>query len=367
MDCTSRLEKVGKPGGRLKVERRFDVALCGYYGFGNLGDELLAEALVGLLVSSGLKRERITVLSADPEATASKLGVVASNRWKPLHVWRTLRRSRSLLLGGGGLLQDPTSARSCLYYAGVVEMARAAGCVPWAFGQSVGPLRSITGRVAARRALSSCRVRCLRDEPSMEYVKQWGIEASLAPDPVLGLEYGENYGLTPQNENIILVNIRPWPDATPRVFAAQIAKLARDRGAAVRGLALSEGDRAVMKQFHDSGLLPLDELTVARSMRDISSAWPRRCLAAGMRLHFCVLSVLCGTGCVAVPYDPKVSAFAKEWGLPVWEDGGVLPETVNLLNKGISLDGARRDIRSAMKEALDHVLGEGFGEDRRNP
>ncbi|MEA3507846.1 MAG: hypothetical protein U9R40_02870, partial [Synergistota bacterium] len=109
MDRTSRLEKVGKPGGRLKVERRFDVALCGYYGFGNLGDELLAEALVGLLVSSGLKRERITVLSADPEATASKLDVEASNRWKPLHVWRTLRRSRSLLLGGGGLLQDSTS------------------------------------------------------------------------------------------------------------------------------------------------------------------------------------------------------------------------------------------------------------------
>ncbi|MFA7220163.1 MAG: polysaccharide pyruvyl transferase CsaB, partial [Synergistaceae bacterium] len=64
------------------MNRAYDVLLAGYYGFGNLGDELLAEACVRLLVSNGVPRERIAVLSADTEGTKKSLGVSAFDRWK---------------------------------------------------------------------------------------------------------------------------------------------------------------------------------------------------------------------------------------------------------------------------------------------
>ena len=51
----------------MRPEREFRVALCGYYGFGNLGDELLAEALIAALERCGIKRGEMAMLSASPD------------------------------------------------------------------------------------------------------------------------------------------------------------------------------------------------------------------------------------------------------------------------------------------------------------
>lgn len=39
------------------VNRRYRAVLCGYYGFGNLGDELLASALVEAFEKIGVPRD----------------------------------------------------------------------------------------------------------------------------------------------------------------------------------------------------------------------------------------------------------------------------------------------------------------------
>ncbi|MCL1941177.1 MAG: polysaccharide pyruvyl transferase CsaB, partial [Synergistaceae bacterium] len=50
------------------------VTLLGYYGFGNLGDELLALSAINQLEKSGISRDKIMVLTASPDFY-SKLGV----------------------------------------------------------------------------------------------------------------------------------------------------------------------------------------------------------------------------------------------------------------------------------------------------
>jgi len=57
------------------LARKYDLAICGYYGFGNLGDELICRALVEMAVGLGLERSRICVLSCDPHLTGSSLGL----------------------------------------------------------------------------------------------------------------------------------------------------------------------------------------------------------------------------------------------------------------------------------------------------
>ena len=52
------------------VSRRYRAALAGYYGFGNLGDELLAQASLEALERVGVDWERVVVLSNDPKGTA---------------------------------------------------------------------------------------------------------------------------------------------------------------------------------------------------------------------------------------------------------------------------------------------------------
>ncbi|HWG84690.1 MAG TPA: polysaccharide pyruvyl transferase family protein, partial [Deinococcales bacterium] len=89
------------------------VAVSGYYGFNNTGDEAIL-----LAITTELKRlgHDPVVLSASPEETGRRYGVTAVHRMRPLAVWSAVSGCRAFLSGGGGLLQDKTSARTLQYY-----------------------------------------------------------------------------------------------------------------------------------------------------------------------------------------------------------------------------------------------------------
>ena len=105
------------------MSRRYRVALAGYYGFGNLGDELLLRASLEALERCGVGRDRVVVLSSVPAETSCILGADSVDRWNLSAVRGVLRSSDTLLLGGGGLFQDSTSLLSCLWYQ--LEIGRA--------------------------------------------------------------------------------------------------------------------------------------------------------------------------------------------------------------------------------------------------
>ena len=78
------------------MTRKYDVLLAGYYGFGNLGDELLAEACVKLLEDNGVSRDRIAVPQPIPEDWES-LGTASYDRWKLGEIRRAMKDSNSML------------------------------------------------------------------------------------------------------------------------------------------------------------------------------------------------------------------------------------------------------------------------------
>ncbi len=305
----------------MELARRFDVALCGYYGFGNLGDELLAQATVSLLEDNGVPRKRIVILSGDVAGTCRSFGTFAVDRWNPFRVLAALRESRTLLLGGGGLFQDSTSVRSSLYYWGIVRMARMVKCRPWCFGQSVGPLKGKLVRYLARDALSACERRGVRDRLSLEILDAWGLSAVLSPDLVFGLQVFSPG--RPAESDILLLNIRPWGESLPERLADKTMEYARQNGLKIRGIAMAEEDAKTMEQLEKRGLLELAGIERLHSFEDCSRAWPGTCAGAvGMRLHFCILTALAGLPLLAVPYDPKVSGLAETLGIPTWKPGG---------------------------------------------
>ena len=81
--------------------RRYKAVLLGYYGFGNLGDELLLESCIGILEKQGISRGQIIVLSNSPNETSRCFHVDSINRWKIREIIHALRNSESLVLGGG--------------------------------------------------------------------------------------------------------------------------------------------------------------------------------------------------------------------------------------------------------------------------
>lgn len=301
------------------MTRRFDVLLAGYYGFGNLGDELLAESALSLLQKSGIERERVAVLSADPAATSKELGVCAFNRWKLTEVIKAIKDSRSLLLGGGGLFQDVTSARSCLYYWGLVSIARLCGTLPWAVGQSIGPLRSVFSVKLTKSAMNACVFRGVRDERSLEQLKSWGLAGRLSPDLVEGLDVKKTLGVG----GILLLNLRPGYDALAEQAAHAAQRAAEERQTKIRCIAFSKEDEITIRHFIDKKIVnsvELDDIILVKTAKEFADAAVDCSYAIGMRLHFVILSFLSGLRVCAVPYDPKVKSFSLRYNIPVIDE-----------------------------------------------
>ncbi len=303
------------------MRKDWDVLLFGYYGFGNLGDELLAKVLVEGLEVLGVPRSRMAVLSADPERSALDLGIAGVNRWRSGEVLRALSRSRSLLFGGGGLFQDSTSWRSNLYYWGVVRLARMMGCLPWAFGQSLGPLSSSSSRFFAADAFRSCTSRVCRDIPSLEFLADRGMEARCCPDPVLALEPWEEHF----RGEYLLVNLRPWKGDLPRRVAEEARKMGEKFGLPLLGVGFAPEDLALLQQFQSEKILHCHTMLQIRVLEDIYTLASQACWAFGMRFHFAILCFMLHIPITCVPYAPKVRSFAEEWGLPLWEGDGEVP------------------------------------------
>lgn len=331
------------------MPRRWRVALAGYYGFSNLGDELLLRASIEALERAGVGREEIVVLSNDPEGTSRDRGVASVSRWSLREVLVALTKSRTLLLGGGGLFQDSTSLRSCLWYWGLVRLARLCGARPWALGQSIGPLRSPVARWSTRDALRSCRPLHVRDAPSMAWAERLGLRATHGEDLALTLETPSREDRPREDRPTLLINVRPHADAGRfvEVIAPHVAAHAR-HGEAV-GVALSPEDEALLAGLREEGSLALSRVVRPTNMDDAAALWGGASRAVGMRLHFAVLSALFDVPLAVSPYDPKVSAFAARVGAPCISDRWIEPRRPVL---PATSDAIRQTVDAVCRRAL---------------
>ena len=164
-------EKVYKSALTAKKKSRTDLLLCGYYGYGNMGDDaLLRSAIarartsfrslsVGALTRSGRRDEKI-------------FGIRCVGRYNIFSVLSELRKCGYFIFGGGTLLQSSTSLRSLLYYSTVFHLAKLFGarCYLWANG--IGELSSPLARSLAKSVLDKCDHIGLRDNLSMKKARE---------------------------------------------------------------------------------------------------------------------------------------------------------------------------------------------------
>lgn len=315
------------------------LVVSGYYGFGNAGDEAILSAMVAAL----RRREpalELVVISGNPAETSRRHGVRSISRGH-IGVVRALMRSDGLVSGGGGLLQDRTSTRSLLYYAGVMLLAVTLRRPMYVYAQGIGPLTGRLGRAVAGLALRRASYVSVRDQASLDEVRALGADAEVAADPAIGLT-----PLPPRatsDRPTIVVAVRPAPGwaQLEEAFVAALRKLgeghrltfvamqpAQDGPLAIR-LAARVGPYTTVADYAD-----LDELR-----EHIGSA----ALVIGMRLHALILAATAGVPFVAVPYDPKVEAFAAALKQPVAATvGGSLSANalVRLAREQVSADRA---------------------------
>lgn len=336
------------------MTRSFDVLMAGYYGFGNLGDELLAESSVRLLKNCGVPKERIALLSADPKASEESLGIRAFDRWKLTEIRRALKDSKTMLLAGGGLFQDRTSTRSCFYYCSLVHMARMCSVTPWAVGQSIGPLNTAVGSYMAKKALSRCLYRNVRNRGSLGILNNWGFFGTQSPDLVMSLRVKRDF----ERGERLLLNLRTGYEKTSRMAVSFAMKAAEENGLGIAAVAFSDDDLKEFEKYVYNGTLKLDQITVVKSLSQFEDILNRSCCAVGMRLHFIILSFLAGLPLRGAPYDPKVVSFCKEWDIPVTGSAGA---EFSSPPDACILEETAEKVALSFREGLCAVLGDTYG------
>jgi len=311
------------------------ILVSGYYGFDNLGDEAILEELIEELAAL-VDRDRIIVLSNNPESTRARFSVTSVDRWRLAEIVPLLRRARLLVSGGGGLFQDTASIKSVVYYAGMIFLARLCGARTLIYAQGLGPLRGSLARKLTAMAISRCEAVTVRDASSRALLESWGIPSVLSADPVWRLKTTP----LPAEMAAALDEMRHLHPES--LFVGLSVRSSAGFGAARAGelverlldslpvetilapLVLQENqDRdllnLVSKRWSEAGRKTL-EFESSSFARLLPSQWLELIgsldLVVGMRLHSLIMALSSGVPVVGLSYDPKVEHVMREFEQP---------------------------------------------------
>ncbi|MFC7402694.1 polysaccharide pyruvyl transferase family protein [Citricoccus sp. GCM10030269] len=374
------------------LPRAKKVILSGFYGAGNLGDELILRS-----VSHALHRADPAVQVQVAAESATKVeaahGLQAFLRRNLNAAAYEVHTAAAVVVGGGGLWHDYTFARAGglqgLFTGSTISMA-GFGILPLmgkvldkpyhVVGMGVGPLTDEDARATVRFLAEQTSSLYVRDPESAELLRSLPVDAeriTTGPDVVHAVPLPAAETVAPQvpaviaeakaaGRPVIGVNLRPWAheDMGPVIetVAAALAD-AVPAEATARPLFVSVPMQA--GESYDVGTVaqvfaqlpagaetwtpeaPLDLETLAALYQSMD-------VLVAMRLHAALVAHRCGVPVVGLGYDPKVGRHFEEIGRGDW----CLPLTVD---RATLADRLRRGLESELpastRDALDR-LGE---------
>ena len=145
--------------------------LCGYYGFGNMGDDALLRASIER-ARIEYPNEPIKALSKNGSKDSKNFSIPCACRYSPISVLWQLAHCRRLVFGGGTLLQCNTSKRSMLYYASLLLLAKAMGRERILWANGIGQIDGRLCQAVLKNALSDSQKIEVRDTRSFKILKQ---------------------------------------------------------------------------------------------------------------------------------------------------------------------------------------------------
>jgi polysaccharide pyruvyl transferase CsaB len=340
-------------------QTRSRIIILGWYGSDNTGDEALAQVIVGQLKRHGF--DDLTALSTNPERTSQRLGIPsASRRLLNPGTIRALIGAKALILGGGGLIQDGTSAYNLPIYAAYVILAKLLGVRVIGWGLGAEPLWTLLGRLCARLICNCSDYFSVRDAISKRLLERAGVapgKVKVTADPAILLEPEPLEGdCPPDGKPTIIFCLRHLPVIQPgfrlvyllpvsvrhrlgierrqepgraeglvEVTACGIRVATQELGARAVLLPLWPGRDDEMLDVIEAAALamgvPEDAMQRAR-IEDVPGKLAafvgRADLLVSMRLHALIFAAGQGVPMLAISYAHKVRGFMQELGFERW-------------------------------------------------
>lgn len=305
------------------------VLLSGYYGFQNLGDEVILSSLIEQLrrVDPDVK---ITVLSRSPEQTAAQFGVQSYQRKSIFQIVKQILKHDVLINGGGSLFQDETSTRSLRYYVYTMRLARLFGKKTASISCGVGPIHSKRNRRLVKKEIEASTFTTLRDPDSFDYLRRMGVNVAgicVSADLAVGLhEQSADFGKSlisrlfdgEIHKPVLALALRS-KDFSERSNLDALSQLI---------IALSADYHLVFLPFYYGEDIKLSRLLLSREELGGKYAFVEEKLSidehlsvlagcdavVGARLHSLVLSLVSSVPFIGLSYDPKIDSFMNMAG-----------------------------------------------------
>ncbi len=357
----------------MSKSKKKRIVLSGYFGFGNCGDEGVLMAMLQTLQTLYPNLD-ITVLSGDPDQTKANFGVHAVSRWNLAAAAWKLLGADLFISGGGSLLQDVTSAKSPLYYLGMINLARRLSKKTMIYAQGIGPLNFAKNRKYTVRILEGCDVITLRDQESADELAAMGLKKSVTvtADPVLALERKDvqeapgrlllqELGLLDtqgaKKRPLLIAALRSWKEDD---YFDKI-------GAALDDKAAQGWDILLVPMHFPGDMRAIEKVSNHMKSRTYCLGQPvtpqvffslvrQADLMLAMRLHGLIFAMAAGIPMAGLSYDPKVQRFMARTGsdpcLPLedFKTGELIAALDRLSQEGPEQREAREKYRQTLHD-----------------
>jgi len=308
------------------------IAVQGFYGMGNLGDEAILKALLREL--NKFSRIEVIVFSPGPEQVSRTHGVKSlpsqGRRSFLQRIWE-IKTSDLFVLGGGGLLKDYGCDSSNLEgWLRLLRLAKKLKVKTALYAVGVENIRYDDSRKFLRDALDGVDLITVRDSTSKDILKSIGVkgEVKVVADPAVLLASGSarKIGDIPMSPRIMIC-VRHWFDKgfyieKPEVNENFIRSLSVAADFLVEHYkakidfvpfrtASYDDDRIVAKQVI-SYMRHKDRTRVhscTPEVDEFAEMARQSSLVIGMRLHSLILATAVGVPVIGLEYMPKVRAY----------------------------------------------------------
>ena len=301
---------------------RATLAIGGYFGCGNLGDDAILQAFIEY-THTRYPDMRILALTKRPHKDKKRLGVDCYQRKWLFSLLAVFTRADAFLCGGGSLLQNITGKFSVYYYLCMLRLAKLCGALPVLYAAGIGPLHGKRAEIAVQKTLSRCAYISLRDIDSLHFLQAKRIDSAklhlgadmallLTPPPI-----SRTYALlkridVAQNCRYVCVCLKADKLSFDNccTIVAAVRMLCREHNLLPVFMPLDQSDLSINK----AGAQKLGgKCFVAEEPRDVTALLRNAQFLISMRLHGLILAttVSLPTLGISTSGDQKIPSFAR--------------------------------------------------------
>lgn len=311
------------------------VAIHGFYGAGNAGDDAILHAMIQTLKSINQSMEIVVIVRSQKiKAYYGDDRIKTVSGFDHFSIFKELQECKLLLVGGGGLFQDYNEFKpydlfknqkgAINYYLVPILLAKMLDVKTMLYAVGIGPLQKEESRKTMAWIANIVDEFTVRDQHSIHLLRELGVKNSkLSADPAIGLQTEKLPSHSDKQKSMhkkIGINIRNWSfDTTKSQNAIQtmlevLNELQRKQPAEFMIFPFNSLPSEIQLATSFANKLNGRKRIIPYNMSP--TKYKEICrdldLMIGMRLHANIFAIGAEVPSIGISYDPKVKGFFQE-------------------------------------------------------